>query len=252
MSNSITSRIAPQFVPQNRSSENAAQPQQPSVAAEEQISIFQRLPTAALVKPLSTLPGAYAALPTAARKKAQSSDFAAPEGDKDESVENSTQPTATMYAVQQAGERGNSDSSSDKRDQTQFVYQRKLDELTQICVPGMSATDAAHAKELAMQVVLCANVSTLAKTKSTRELSQVIGQMVQILALAGASLPTDTENLLGLLKTQSANLPTFFRMRLEDKNSITGHLLPLLLMTLKRQNPVLPAPNSFMMYGEAA
>jgi hypothetical protein len=252
MSNSITPRIAPQFVPQNRPSENAAQPQQASVAAEAQISIFQRLPSAALVKPPLALPAAYAALPTAARKKAHSSDFAAPEEGKDEIVENSTQATATMLAVRQSGEQGNSDGSSDERDQTQFVYQRKLDELTQICVPGMSAADAAHAKELAMQVVLCANVSTLAKTKSTRELSQVIGQMVQKLALGGASLPTDTAKLLDLLKTQSANLPTFLRMRLEDKNSITGHLLPLLLLALRRQSPVLPTPNSFMMYGEAA
>lgn len=252
MSNSITPRIAPQFVPQNSVSENAAQPQQPSVAAEEQGNIFKRFPDATLAKPPASLRAAYAALPTVARKKAHSSDFAAPEEGMDESLENSTQATATMFAVQQPGEQGNSDGSSDKRDQTQFVYQRKLDELTQICVPGMSAADAAHAKKLAMQVVLCVNVSTLAKTKSTRELSQVIGQMVQKLALGGVSLPTDTEKLLDLLKTQSANLPTFLRMRLEDKNSITGHLLPLLLLALRRQSPVLPAPNSFMMYGEAA
>ncbi len=246
MSNSITPRIAPQFVPQSAPSESAAHPTQPSVAAEEQASIFQRLPTSASVTRPLALPVAHL---TAARKKAQPSDFAAPEEEgKDKNAESLAKPAATIPAVQQTGGQSNSETSSNGRDQTQFVYQRKFDELTQICVQGMSVADTAHAKELAMQVVLCANVLTLNKKKSVRELSQIIGQTVQKLALGGVSLPTDTENLLDLLKTQSAHLSSHLRMQFEDRNSITGHLLPLLLLASRWQTPVLPGFSSRFMY----
>lgn len=116
----------------------------------------------------------------------------------------------------------------------------------------MSVTDAVRAKELAMQVVLCTNAATLIQKKSTRELSTVIGHMVQKLAQGGVSLPADAESLLDLLRTQSDQLPAYLRSALGNTDSITGHLLPLLLLALRRHSPALPNSDLFRMYGAAA
>lgn len=222
-----------------------------SSAAETQTSIFQRPSPSALVKPVFVLPAEHTLSKITAKKTAKSEDFSSPEASESQATELSAESTAQAVKGTHSGQQGNSDGSSDDRDDTLFVYQTKLSELNQLCAPGMSVADGVKAKALAMQVVLCANVATLGRKKTTRELSEVIGLMVQKLAQGGASLPTDTENLLDLLKTQSAHLPLFLRSRLEDKDSIRGHLLPLLLLALRRQTPAVVTPNVFM-YGVVA
>jgi hypothetical protein len=221
------------------------------VFAEAQPSVFEAPAKVSVARLPLEIPVQYTRF-KAISKKALPSDFSSPEESEGQVLADALQTTKKITAASHSGDQNQSDDASDTPDETQIVYHTKLNQLNQICVPGMSVTDAVHAKELAMQVLLCINAETLIQKKSTRELSEVIGHMVKKLAQGGVSLPADAESLLGLLKTQSDQLPTFIRSGLGSKDGITGHLLPLLLLALRRHSPVLPTPDLFRMYGAAA
>ncbi len=249
MSNSINHRgAATHFASLSGSIAETHQAPIARVAAETQDSIFERPATAHLIKRSNILPASNNPFKSAPRKKAQSVDFTAPEDAESQSKEVRSQLTEKLVSIFQSGSDDQSENAFDSREESLLVYQSKLDQLNEICRPGMSASDATQAKELAMQVVLCVNAATMVQKKSTRQLSEVVVQMVKKLAQGGVSLPADTENLLSLLKTQSAQLPNLIRQRLLDKSTITGHLLPLLLLTMRRQSPPLPMLSSNMMY----
>jgi hypothetical protein len=130
-----------------------------------------------------------------------------------------------------------SNDSSDQNNDSLLMIQSKLEQLDQLCKSGLLA---AQAQELAIQAVLCVNAATIAHTKTTRDLKAAIGQMLQKLAQGGIGLPADAQSLLNLLKTQSTKHPLFSQTRLEDKDNITGHLLPLLLLALRQHSPDAP------------
>jgi hypothetical protein len=252
MSNRINNTSASTlFVQPHVRSTETPKSSKPVVFAETQLSIFEAPAKASVAKPLTEIPVLFTRLKSNA-KKALPSNFSSPEESESLGFSEPSQATKKIMTASHSGNQNQSDDASDIPDETRLVYHNKLSQLNQICVPGMSATDAEHAKELAMQVVLCTNAATLVQKKSTRELSEVIGHMVQKLAQGGVSLPADAESLLGLLKSQSDQLPNFLISGQDTKDSIRGHLLPLLLLALRRHSPVLPTPDLFRMYGAAA
>lgn len=252
MSNSITHRSASTLCvqPLIRSAETPRSSKS-SVFAETQVRIFEAPPKASVVKPPFEIPVLFTRFKSIS-KKALPSHFSAPEESEILGSADSSLATKKIIAVSPSGDQNQSDDTPDTHDETLFFYYNKLNQLNQICVPGMSVTDAVHAKELAMQLVLCTNAATLVRKKSMRELCEVIGQMVQKLAQSGLALPTDAESLLDLLRIQSDQLPSFLRSGFVNKDSITGHLLPLLLLALRRHSPVFPTPELFRMYGAGA
>jgi len=217
------------YVPQNPIEDGAKISTEKSIAAEEQQSVFDR---PHISKPLISRVPENAILGQFKKKKEQiwkSNDFAEFTEEK---------PLELHPSIKGISKKRQHYDSPDQQDQTQYVYQLKLEQLEEICKPQMSLLDVKTAKDLAMQVVLCANVDTLHQRKTTRDLSVVIGQMVNKLAQVGIELPSDGESVVELLKIQISKMPAFIKSKSNDKDSIAGHLLPLLLLALRRDTPV--------------
>ena len=128
------------------------------------------------------------------------------------------------------------DDSSERRRSAQQLYVSKLKELDEITGLGMSDEATAHAQRLAIDIILYTNAETLRGQKTFRDLREVISQMIKRLTLIGISLPTEAEKILSLIKIQSDSLPFFIESRIDGKYGNSGHLLPLMMIAIGRQD----------------